>query len=196
MRRWGGGRRALRRGAPGLDRCCEARRRWTRPKRPRRTDIGGFAARVRWPPADCFGRVPRPRWAFRLQQQVFQQDWQVAGAGRSARTREALGHQAGRRPGGADAKLRRPSAEDVLDERHASAPHASASERRDPSWVSRQLASSRSSASSSRSTTVSRTALWPKTPSRFGPRVLSQRKIPSTIAWVELTIRARRSPRG
>jgi len=195
MRRWGGGRRALRRGAPGLDRCCEARWRWTRPKRPRRTDIGGFAARVRWPPADCFGRVPRPRWAFRLQQQIFQQDWQVAGAGRSARTREALrssGWQAAWR-------RRREAATPVRRGRSASAPHASASERRDPSWVSRQLASSRSSASSassSRSTTVSRTALWPKTPSRFGPRVLSQRKIPSTIAWVELTIRARRSPRG
>jgi len=38
-----------------------ARGRWTRPKRPRRTEIGGFAARVGRPPADCFGRVPRPR---------------------------------------------------------------------------------------------------------------------------------------
>jgi len=37
-------------------------------------------------------------------------------------------------PRSADAKPRRPSAEDVLAERHDPAPHASAATRRDPPW--------------------------------------------------------------
>jgi len=89
----------------------------------------------RRPPPDCFGRVPRPRLERGVQQQMSRNEWQGAGAGRLARTREAL-RSSGRQAAypTRDAKPRRSYAEDVLDERHAPAPHASASKRQDRSW--------------------------------------------------------------
>ncbi len=81
-----------------LDRCCEARGRWTRPKRPRRTrdrrlrNESWAAACGPMRRASGFRPSPPPALGFPsfFHERKSRNRWQVAGAGRSARTCEAL----------------------------------------------------------------------------------------------------------